>query len=178
MILGTFRAVPVTRYLSVEEKSVAVREWERLVAEMPLHVPLCGDERGFPDPPIIEWVRTINGLDGICTAQSCAGHRRTDGTLISGHLWLRFSRDVAARFDDMAMSLAAQSGIEQVSRLYTSWGTEVAAVVFHGNERNGLEQSMRVVVGFLRNLTTSGMCRSLPSSDTRCRVRRSSASCS
>src|SRR4030067_2980542 len=115
----TFGAVSsLMRYLTSKEKRQIVEEWERAVAALPESVPDEGDERGFPDPPIINWCRRINMLNGVCTVQSCAGHRRVDGSLVSGHLWLRLSREMSTQLDRAALSLATQPCIEQVSRLY------------------------------------------------------------
>jgi hypothetical protein len=164
------------RYLTDREKVDAVADWKRLCEALPDDVPPCGDERGFPDPPIVAWCNEINALPGICTVQSCAGHRRLDGTLISGHLWVRLSRDVSARFDEAALSLAAQPGIEQVSKLFGRWGAELAMITFLGSERDHLERSMRVVLRFLGELATPGRCPLFPSPDTRCRVHQTSAS--
>lgn len=167
------------RYLTESEKAAVIASWETQCSNLPDDMPSCGDERGYPDPPMIQWCRIINQLPGICTIQSCAGHRRADGTLNSGHLWVRLSRDMSARFDEIAMSLAAQPGIEQVSRLYTRWGAEVVSLVFLGNERGHLERSMQTVVQSLTALARScGTSRSPLSSGIRYRVRPMSALCS
>ena len=164
----------VARYLTEAEKARNLQSWEEACYALPSDLPEAGDERGFPDPPMIEWCRRLNVLDGVCTVQSCAGHRRDDGSVASGHVWLRFSREIAARFDETALSLAAQPGIEQVSRLYAPWGAEISAITFHGNERARLNQSMHVILAFV----TSCRSRRHPSSDTRYPAHRSLALCS
>jgi len=171
------RTRPV-RYLTAAEKAQELTTWLVACADMPCDVSAWSDERGFPDPPMIPWCEKINRLEGICTVQSCGGHRRTDGSIVSGHLWLRLSREVSERFDQTALGFAAQPGIEQVSRLYAPWGAEVAAVVFAAGDRTRLNRSMRVVLRYLRGIATSGRCRSIPSPGTRCRVRQTSVSCS
>ena len=60
---------------------------------------------------------------------------------------------MSARFDDEALSFARQPGIDEVSRLYSSWGAEITSIVFYGNERECLGRSLRAIVAFLRGLT-------------------------
>lgn len=140
------------RYLTRDEKVNVLQAWEAMCQTLPEDVPNCGDERGFPDPPMIDWCAALNALDGVCTVQSCAGHKRPDGALDSGHLWLRLDSEMTARFDAKALALANAAGIERVSRLYTKWGAEITEVVFLGNERRHLERSMQSVLGFFRTL--------------------------
>ena len=110
-------------------------------------------ERGFPDADILPWCDQLNALEGICTLQSCAGHLRSDGTLVSGQLWLWLTPDISREFHFRAFELARHSPrIERVRTIYTQWGQEVAAVTFAGNERNLLAESMQLVVAFFSDL--------------------------
>ena len=143
----------MNRYLTTEEKVKELACWERLCADLPPDVPDEGDERGFPDPPMISWCAMLNALDGICTMQSCAGHKRADGSLTSGVLWLKLSRNLSARFDCVAFSLAKQPGIEWVSRLYRGYGEEIASIGFQGNDHSTLDKSMSKILKFLSDLT-------------------------
>lgn len=70
----------------------------------------------------------------------------------AGHLWLRLDRAMSTAFDAEAYTLATDERIEQVSRVYTSWGKEIASITFAGNERDSLNESMTVIVAFLRSL--------------------------
>lgn len=143
------------RYLTPFEKERVLTEWRETLRSMPKAVPSDGDERGYPDPPIVPWCEELNDVTGICTVQSCCGHKRLDGTFVSGHLWLRLDKEMAARFDMQALALAGASGIERVSRLYSQWGAEVVEIVFLGNERGQLERSMQSILGFLRTLSST-----------------------
>jgi hypothetical protein len=108
--------------------------------------------RGFPDTDIVPWCDRLNAMPGVCTLQSCAGHRR-DGYLTSGHLWLWLAPDVCEAFRRRAFELARLSPpIERVTTRYAAWGQEIACVEFAGNERDRLAESMRVILAFFSDL--------------------------
>ena len=97
------------------------------------------------------WPRGGAALPGICTVQSCSGHRK-NGSLHSGHLWLRLDDITSRAFDRAAFRLSANPHIEQVARLYSAWGEEITSITFAGNERNLLTESLQAIVNFFRSL--------------------------
>lgn len=106
---------------------------------------------GVPDPEMIPWCEKLNALPGVCTLQSCAGHRDGErGT--SGHLWLWLAEDEARRFRERAFELARNSLMERVSVIYQPWGQEVVELEFRGSPDNQLEASMTAILGFLEAL--------------------------
>lgn len=146
-----------SRYLSPAGKYAELAEFDhyKTVYVTP---PNDSGGRGFPDPAILPWCDRLNALRGICTLQSCAGHRHNDGSLSSGHLWLWLSPDVARAFRTRAFQLAKRSPpIERVYTLYADWGQEIADVRFAGNERGLLAESMELIFAFFSDL--SGACR-------------------
>jgi len=145
----------IDRFLTVGEKSEILNAWGERISALPTDVPGEGDPRGFPDPLMIEWCRRINALKGVCTVQSCSGHRASDGAFYSGHLWLRMSRGVSDRFERQAFNLAGQRGIERVSKLYMHGGEEVIVLEFQGQEHDRLDSSMGAVLRFLTEITTA-----------------------
>lgn len=144
------------RHLDVEEKSRLLAEWAVTLEE---NAPLTErGELGFPNPLIVPWCAKINELPGVCAVQSCQGHRKDNGNIASGVLWLRMDYETAARFDDEAFCLAAEPGIERVSRIYQAWGEEIATIDFDGNERGTLDQSMELILGFLEGIAIPYSC--------------------
>ena len=140
------------RWLTAEEKAREMATWERRRQQA-----VSGP--GAPDQPILAYVDSINALPGICTVQSCAGHRDHAGTVISGHLWLRLDRDTAKRFRQNALALASEAAVERVSVIFQPWGQEMAELVFRGEGTGELTESMLVVMRFLQSLalTPSGV---------------------
>ncbi len=109
------------------------------------------DQVGDPDSDIVPWCREINRLRGFCTLQSCAGHPATErgGVVEPAHLWLWMDKPTSEVWDRQAFRLAMHENVERVSRLYTSWGQEVASITFAGNERDLLTESLAVIMDFL-----------------------------
>lgn len=139
------------RYLTEDEKRAEMSEWESLCGARRSDLGDAGG-RGFPDPDMIPWCATVNAIPGICTVQSCAGHVSVEGYLSSARLWLRFNHTMSAAFDAEAFRLSNAARIEEVSRVYTSWGKEIASITFAGNERDSLNESMALIVAFLQSL--------------------------
>lgn len=136
------------RYLSEENKANILKRFHDSLADLPLH-----DERGgygFPDPDMIPWCEKINSIHGVCTLQSCAGHK--GDYEIPGHLWIWLREDLAELFHRRAPVLAQYQLIERLSTVYTSGGREVAVITFAGNNRDLLSESMRVILSFFENL--------------------------
>ena len=130
------------RYLTEDAKQTILREWQETRATIK-----AGP--GCPDPGIVPWCDKINSLPGICTLQSCQGHRHDDA-IEPGHLWLWLSEAAADRFDRAATYLATERAvIERVSWHYLDDGKKIASVTFRGNERDALEISAATIFGFL-----------------------------
>ena len=65
-----------SRYLSKIEKAVELLEWHDKSSSP-------GVAPGDPDEAIILWCKLINHIPGICTLQSCTGHRRANGYVMA-----------------------------------------------------------------------------------------------
>lgn len=148
-------------YLTAEEKAYIQGEWgDRRAGLSDVTSP------GTPDPDIFPLCDALNAIEGVCTVQSCAGHRspepkswdtRTDGDgLVAGQLWLRLSADMLHAFERSVGTLLLSDEIEQVSLI---WGRHrgytngpVVDIVFRGNERGQLHDSERVLLGFFREI--------------------------
>lgn len=136
------------RYLTPAAKRAVLREWAATIRALPPD-PSEGD-RGLPDPDMISWCAEINPLPGLCTLQSCAGHKGRYRT--SGHLWVWMDEERTRRFRERAPDLAVSPCIERVATLYQSDKSEIAAITFAGNDRDLLGESMNVVLAFFRSL--------------------------
>ncbi len=137
------------RYLTPELKRSILPVWNRAKAEpLPL-----GDLAGcgWPDPEIIPLCNALNVLPGVCTLQSCAGHKK-ESRFICGHLWIVLDESMSYKFEQRAFELAHHKNIEWLSKVYSSWGQEVICIEFLGNERGLLQASMEVVLGFFKSL--------------------------
>lgn len=127
----------MSRYLTDEEKR---RELALLAQNQNL------------DPEIVPYLEQINSLQGICTVQSCAGHKRKDGYQDDGHLWLRMSQSVTTSFCNSAVIVAKHPYITRVARLYQSDGQEIVEICFFGQADGKLEASMQFLVSYLGDL--------------------------
>ena len=139
------------RYLTSAEKRAVLKNWRRTLGQPAPE----GDQpgRGFPDADVIPWCGRLNAIPGVCTIQSCAGHRNDDGTLTTAGVWIRLDEKRAKAFHARAFELAAQAPhIERVAVVYTSWGQEIATIDFAGNERGLLADSLEILVTFARSL--------------------------
>ena len=133
------------RYLTSSRKREVLQEWRRSVAH-------ATTGPGGPDRAIVPWCERLNRLPGVCTLQSCAGHRGGE-TLTAGHLWLWLSLEMATEFQGGALALAAQPTIERVYTLYGAWGQEVSVIEFAGEERGCLDASMTTILEHFRSLS-------------------------
>jgi tRNA(Phe) wybutosine-synthesizing methylase Tyw3 len=136
------------RYLSAAIKRRILTDWERRKRTAPSRESKDVGGSGRVDPDVVPWCDLINRIPGICTIQSCAGHR-SGKFMHSGHLWLRLSKKKSASFDRKAFELSSWNEIESVSRVYSSQGQEITVIAFAGNERGLFDQSMRLVHRFL-----------------------------
>ncbi len=143
-LMEAFSVSMVDRHLSPDEKAEILSAWceqQRMGAPGP----------GGLDPDMIPWCEKLNALPGVCSVQSCSGHSE-NGSLRSGHLWLRLDDVTSRAFDRAAFRLSANPHIEQVARLYSAWGEEITSITFAGNERNLLTESLQAIVNFFRSL--------------------------
>ena len=132
------------RHLSPSTKRRELARWKGLRLS-------AGTKSGDPDPDIYPLCDRLNALPGVCTLQSCAGHRNGN-VLDSGHLWLWLDRRTAERFDRNAWALAAFPTIERVARFYSPSGQEITVIEFQGNERGALATSADVIRLFFESL--------------------------
>ena len=143
----------MSRYLTPMEKADILRKWkqQRETARPD------GDPggHGCPDPEVFRLCKTLNGIDGLCTIQSCCGHKTqaADGSgehLYPGCLWLRLDERMTRRFKERVMELGSSSPpIESVNTFYMlGTGHEVVEILFHGMERGRYHDSARVIREF------------------------------
>jgi hypothetical protein len=133
---------------------------------------------GYPDPEMYAFCDALNAIPGVCTMQSCSGHRveyeqgepgrpieQVGPTLWSGVLWIKLDRTLHARFVDQAWWLADLSSVERVGLLLGEWcDGDVAEVVFIGlnggaTRADGLERlqvAQRAIVRFFADLRRAG----------------------
>jgi hypothetical protein len=142
------------RFLDPASKGRELRVWRDAVRSWRSEGAPARGGAGFPDPPIIPWCDRLNRISGVCTLQSCSGHRRGRWRS-AGHLWLWLTEDMSRRFDERALLLAQQPEIERVYRMYSDWGREVTAVEFRGEEWGRLDASMNVILRFFSSLRAS-----------------------
>ena len=144
------------RHLTPDEKERILTQWEEAKTK-PRPSSAQGDQ-GWPDPDIFELCDALNRLPGVCTLQSCAGHGKQRGdelyVHLSGHLMLWLDETTSRAFDVTAFELARRYDLmEQVSRVYTSWGEETVRLEFAGNERGLLAGSSALILDFFTRLT-------------------------
>lgn len=144
--------------LTPEEKARHLAYWDETRADLSdITSP------GTPDPDVFPLVDALNAMPGVCTVQSCAGHRspepksfdtrdRGDG-FTSGQLWLRVSDAVLVLLQARLAELLAEPSIEQVSLLYgRTERSPVVDIVFHGNERGMLPEASRAILSYFQSL--------------------------
>lgn len=158
-----------SRFLSPQEKTELLRRWETTKANFARRVAsgeITGETagRGFPDPDVYGLVDALNSINGICTTQSCSGHRvypdespigrvvMPDGetlgpTLWSGQVWLRTSRAIRDVFIERVEELASDSHIERVGILLgPSPNGDIIDIVFQGlNAGETVEDGRRML---------------------------------
>jgi hypothetical protein len=172
------------RYLTPDEKATTLRRWEETKAAFAAGK-AAGTIRGetagygYPDVEMYATCDALNAIEGVCTAQSCSGHRvayddhgqvmangeHVGPTLWSGVLWIKLDEAMHARFVDQVWWLAERPGIERVSLLLGEWcDGDVAEVVFAGlnageTRDDGLRQleaSRSAIVKFFETLRRAG----------------------
>jgi hypothetical protein len=145
------RAFRYPRFVTSELKAAELARWAALKAA-PRPEGFIGGT-GWPDPEIFEWCDRVNALPGVCTLQSCAGHKHPEGHTWNGQLWLWLDAPTSRAFNGRAYRLVHHWPlIERVNRMYHDDGREIADVIFRGAGTGQLETSMAVLLGFLREL--------------------------
>lgn len=127
--------------MTPDAKAVELARWEQVKAERPAD---ALDAVGFPDPPIYALCDRMNQMPGLCTLQSCAGHRMPypanegDGFYYhSAQLWLWPDEWTARRFYLSARQLRQRRLIENVRLLWVPHehpgdSREIIDVIFPG----------------------------------------------
>ncbi|KKN61938.1 hypothetical protein LCGC14_0517070 [marine sediment metagenome] len=137
------------RYLTPKLKRSILLEWDRTKATPSPPSDLAG--RGWPDSEIIPLCDALNALPGVCTLQSCAGHKR-ESRFICGHLWIVLDESMSRKFDQKAFELSSQANIDRLCKIYSSWGQEIVSIEFLGKERGLLQASMGTILQFFESL--------------------------
>lgn len=140
------------RYLVDTEKAVVLASWNETLESSTWCATNDPGGYGYPDADMVPLVARINAMPGICTLQSCAGHRNAPDHFYSGRLWLRFSAAVSRAFERRAFVLASTSGIEMVRKIYFPPEYEVIDITFVGNEQGKLAENIEKIIDFLAGL--------------------------
>lgn len=128
------------RYLTPAEKAAHLAEFERYKTIPGIW--RCDHEddhggRGSVDHEVLPLVDDLNALDGVCTIQSCCGHRwqvpgEPEGVecVYHGQLWIRLDERMARNFDFHVGILLAHSVIWHAQKLYSFQGESAPHEVF------------------------------------------------
>lgn len=141
-------------FLTRREKLRELEQWFAILGTRRWQRDVRGRSgRGQPDADMVPWCLRLNGIPGICTLQSCAGHRFTRDRCDPGNLWLRLDRSLyAAVFPHRLAKLVAVAGVERVQMLRAMDGRRIVAIQFAGNGQDRLARSMRGIVGFFERI--------------------------
>ena len=145
------------RFLTQHHKRVILDGWLKAVEDFKQNRPEGELGRtGYPDLEMFDWCKKINAFEGMCTLQSCAGHRRYDDDETSrlydtGCLWIWLSSGLSSRFHESAHLLALRPEMESVATRYAGWGQEFAEMRFDGMNlgQSNLDDSMTEILAFL-----------------------------
>lgn len=126
---------------------------------------------GYIDHEVVPLCDLLNAIDGVCTLQSCCGHRYPspsgDGDCVSGGLIrLRLDERMGRLLDERVGELLAEPVIRHVVKGYALTGGwerrseprepyEYIDLSFHGCEDGGMEEAERVIAGFFAALAAS-----------------------
>ena len=122
---------------------------------------------GLADKAMVPYCDALNDLPGVCTLQSCAGHRpgeisagapvgtRDQQTARTAHLWLWLDERTADTFYYSAWRLSEHPCMEHVAIRFQPYGQQLVELIFHGNDcgPGHLNSSMQVILKFLREIT-------------------------
>ena len=145
----------MSRYLVDAEKHRTLLEWQARRHDLQLRG-LRGGTGGV-DAAIVPWVDRVNAIRGVCTLQSCSGHRPSDsdnpevGT--PGQLWMALSYPMATAINQRMYELVAAPTVIRVLTRYQPYGQDVLDVMFVGDDRGGLARSMTAIIEFLLSAT-------------------------
>ena len=94
------------------------------------------------DPDIVPFCDWLNQFDGVCTLQSCAGHKPRDGNpyFDQAHLWVWLDDQIIERLLPL-LNDAVKPPIDKISICRQPWGKYVS-IVFKGNECDQLDVSL------------------------------------
>ncbi len=119
--------------------------------------------RGRVDHEVLPLVDDLNTLDGVCTIQSCCGHRwpANDGYggehFMRGQLWLRLTERLMGAIDQRVGELLAHDVIVHVQRLYSFQEQgephDVLDVQWHEDR---MDEAREVISSFFRSLVLYG----------------------
>jgi hypothetical protein len=140
--------------LSAEEKADVLLRFDMLKLRAEGATPEVG-ALGGPEPVMFPYIDTINGIDGVCVIQSCAGHpsvEESDQPPLAGQLWLRMDEFTSRVFDHRAFALANDGRFYKVARLYRATGMEVVWVVFQARDEDERALALSILLAFLRSL--------------------------
>lgn len=153
------------RWLSPDEKAYEVGSFLQYREDpskfRTAHPEAKGGE-GWIDPEVLPLVDALNGMEGVCTVQSCCGHRGTaegaDGApyewVHPGQLWLRLSEPVALAFDVNVGVLLAAESVEHVQKLYAYRSMGYPHEVFDVQWTDGrMDVAEREITDFFRRIT-------------------------
>jgi len=155
----------VSRFLTPEEKRDHLDTWRRLRADFEhqrrdLEGEFLGG-RGYPDLAVYELTDRLNAIDGVCTVQSCAGHRQlapsddAEERVWNGQVWLRLSEVMMEWFLRSVYTLTTSTPeIERVQLIFDRWGGDVVDIVFQGMNKGPVQlaRSSDLVVWFFESL--------------------------
>ena len=155
VLRGARRRCGVKRsFLTPARKARCLEEWFGVLSDLEWS---RGDDgmggRGNPDADMIPWCMRINRLPGVCTLQSCAGHRHEDH-VDPARLWLWMDRVRTERFARRAAEIASARGVEHVAQVCMADGQVIATIDFQGNERGSLAVSMQAILGFIEAIAS------------------------
>ncbi len=141
------------RFLTPECKAIEMEAWQQILKKWAAAGRPHRPDVGTPDASIIKWCDRINEIDGVATLQSCTGHLLKNDYQSGGHLWLWLDEQKSNLFrrNAFALALTPDKLIEQVSIIFSSWGQEVAEIVFRGMNCSPdvFNESMRAIYSFL-----------------------------
>jgi len=131
------------RYLTDIQKHIGLSEFQQ------------GHDISPPDPEIELYLWKLNRICGLCTLQSCSGHRKTDARdgseyFTCGNLWLWLSEAMMEEFYKGAFELARNPCIERLRILFQAHGQEIVDIEFKGKESGALVESMRAIIDFFK----------------------------
>lgn len=146
-------------HLTKDGKEKELRAWAeaRALRDSLPYTPEGG--RGYADPEIYNLCDRLNALSGVCTLQSCAGHKMEEagGYQLPGHLWLWLGFSMSRLFQNRVYELAEHYPlIEEIKVLHRNLPgegpREIVDIVFQGQERGNLYQSAELIAAFFEEL--------------------------